>query len=101
MLRKYSGTIYQGIGSYSIYVVDRLTSILRMPQQEQPTVMVIGEAIGPHAVLAGAIRFGPSGPLYQLFPVALIHALSALIAGRPLPKPASGSPPTTLAQIGR
>jgi hypothetical protein len=58
-------------------------------------VMVIGEAIGPHAVLAGAIRFGPSGPIYQLFPVALIHALSALIAGRHLPKPPSGSPPNT------
>jgi len=95
MLRKYSGTIYQGIASDSSYVGDRLTAVLRMPQQEQPTVMVIGEAIGPHAVLAGAIRFGPSGPLYQLFPVALIHALSALIAGRPLPKPPSGLPPTT------
>jgi DNA-binding SARP family transcriptional activator len=95
MLRKYSGTIYEGIASDSSYVGDRLTAILRMPHQEQPTVTVVGEAIGPHAVLAGAIRFGPSGPLYQLFPVALIHALSALIAGRPLPKPPSGSPPTS------
>jgi DNA-binding SARP family transcriptional activator len=95
MLRKYSGTIYEGIASDSSYAGDRLTAILRLPHKEQPTVMVIGEAIGPHAVLAGAIRFGPSGPLYQLFPVALIHALSALIAGRPIPKPPSGSPPTS------
>lgn len=96
MLRKYAGTIYEGVASDSSYVGDRLTAVLRMPPQAQPTVMVIGEAIGPHAVLAGAIRFGPSGPLYQLFPVALIHALTALIAGKPLPKPPSGSSPTTL-----
>jgi DNA-binding SARP family transcriptional activator len=95
MLRRYVGAISEGVTSESSYVGDRLGAILRMAPADRPTVTVIGEPLGEHAVLAGAIRFGSDGPLYQLFPVALVHALSALIAGRPLPKPPSCLPPAS------
>jgi DNA-binding SARP family transcriptional activator len=95
MLRRYAAAISQGVTSESSYVGDRLGAIVRMAPAERPAVTVIGEPLGEHAVLAGAIRFGADGPLYQLFPVALVHALSALIAGRPLPKPPSGLPPAS------
>ncbi len=95
MLRRYVGAISEGVTSESSYVGDRLGAILRMAPADRPTVTVIGEPLGEHAVLAGAIRFGSDGPLYQLFPVALVQALVALIAGRPLPKPPSGLPPAS------
>jgi DNA-binding SARP family transcriptional activator len=95
MLRRYSGTIFEGVTCESSYVSDRLGAILRMAAVDRPAVTVIGEPIGEHSVLAGAIRFGSDGPLFQLFPIALVHALSAFIAGRPLPKPPSGLPPAS------
>ena len=93
MLRRYVGAITEGVVSESSYVGDRLAAIVRLAPAERPSVTVIGEALGEHAILAGAIRFGSDGPLYQLFPVALVRAVSELMAGRRLPKPPSGLPP--------
>jgi DNA-binding SARP family transcriptional activator len=90
MLRRYAGAISEGVTSDSSYVGDRLAAILRMAPADRPVVTLIGETLGEHAILAGSIRFGSEGPLYQLFPVALVHALLALIAGRP--KPPTGVP---------
>src|SRR5439155_12471746 len=75
MLRRYAGAISQAVASDSGYVGDRLNAILRLPATERPTVTVIGEQLDRHAILVGAVRFGPTGPLYQLFPIALVRAL--------------------------
>lgn len=95
MLRRYVGAITQSVTSDSSYIGDRLGAILRMPASERPTVTVIGEPMNSHAVLVGAVRFGANGPLFQLFPVALVRALVALMQGRPLPPPPAGLPPAT------
>jgi DNA-binding SARP family transcriptional activator len=93
MLRRYVGAITQTVTSDSSYVGDRLGAILRMPASERSSITVIGEPMNSHAVLVGAVRFGANGPLFQLFPVALVRALVALIDGRPLPAPLTGLPP--------
>src|SRR5712691_3083688 len=85
MIRRYAGAITNGVSSDSSYVGDRLNAMLRLPASERTAVMVIGEPLDHHAILVGAVRFGPSGPLYQLFPIALVRALLALIEGRSLP----------------
>jgi len=95
MVRRYSGAIASAVSSDSSYVGDRLRAILRMPVSDRPSVTLIGEPLNEHAVLAGAVRFGSNGPLYQLFPIALVRALLALIDGRHLPKPPAGLPPST------
>src|SRR5439155_4099957 len=97
ILRRYAGAISQAVSSGSSYVGDRLNAILRLPAAERPTVTVIGEQLDRHAILVGAVRFGPTGPLYQLFPIALVRALVALIEGRPLPP----EPPAGLAATDR
>lgn len=93
MLRRYAGAIIQSVSSDSSYVGDRLGAILRMPAAERPLVTVIGEPLNQHAVLGGAVRFGEGGLLYQLFPLALVRALAALMEGRPLPLPPIQLPP--------
>jgi DNA-binding SARP family transcriptional activator len=94
MVRRYAAAISQAVSSDSSYVGDRLNAILRLPAAERPTVTVIGEQLDHHAILVGALRFGSTGPLYQLFPIALVRSLLALIEGRPLPpQPPAGLPP--------
>jgi hypothetical protein len=95
MVRRYSGAIASAVSSDSSYVGDRLRAIIRMPVSDRPSVTVIGESLDEHSVLVGAIRIGLTGPLYQLFPIALVRALLALIDGRPLPKPPAGLPSST------
>jgi DNA-binding SARP family transcriptional activator len=95
MLRRYAGAISQAVTSDSSYVADRLSAILRLPAQERPAVTVIGEQLNQHTVLVGAVRFGSTGPLFQLFPIALVRAILALIQGLPLPpQPPAGLTPT-------
>lgn len=93
-LRQYATAISQAVSCDSSYVGDRLGAILRMPAADRPTVTVIGEPLNRHSVLVAAVRFGDSGPLYQLFPTALVRALQTLMEGRPLPPPPAGPPPT-------
>jgi DNA-binding SARP family transcriptional activator len=93
MVRRYASAISQAVSSDSSYVGDRLNATLRLPAADRPTVTVVGEQLDHHAILVGALRFGPTGALYQLFPIALVRSLLALIEGRPLPPPA-GLPPT-------
>ena len=94
MIRRYAGAITNAVSSESSYVGDRLNALLRLPASERPAVTVIGQPLDGHTILVGAVRFGSTGPLYQLFPIALIRALEALIEGRPLPpQPPSGLPP--------
>jgi DNA-binding SARP family transcriptional activator len=96
MLRRYVGAITNGVVSESSYVGDRLGAIARLAPADRAVVTVIGQPVGEHAILAGAIRFGSEGPLYPLFPVALVRALAALMSGRRLPKPPSGLPPASI-----
>jgi DNA-binding SARP family transcriptional activator len=94
MIRRYAAAITGAVSSDSSYVGDRLNAMLRQPAADRPAVTVIGEQLDHHAVLVGAIRFGSAGPLYQLFPIALVRALVALIEGRRLPpQPPAGLPP--------
>ncbi|TMC54247.1 MAG: hypothetical protein E6J20_04020 [Chloroflexi bacterium] len=94
MTRRYAGAIMNAVSSDSSYVGDRLNAMLRLPAAERPTVTVIGEPLDHHAILVGAVRFGSTGPLYQLFPIALVRAIVALIEGRPMPpQPPSPLPP--------
>jgi len=94
MIRRYAGAITNAVSSESSYVGDRLNALLRLPASERPAVTVIGQPLDGHTILVGAVRFGLAGPAYQLFPIALIRALEALIDGRPLPPhPPSGLPP--------
>ena len=94
MIRRYSGAVTQAVSSESSYVGDRLNAILRLSAASRPEVTLIGQPLDDHAVLVGAIRFGDGGPLYQLFPIALMRALVALIECRPLPpQPPAGLPP--------
>jgi DNA-binding SARP family transcriptional activator len=94
MTRRYAATITNSVSSDSSYVGDRLSAMLRLPAAERQAVTVIGEPLDHHAILVGAVRFGSTGPLYQLFPIALVRALVALIEGRPMPpQPPSPLPP--------
>jgi hypothetical protein len=90
------GAVAKTTASNSSYVGDRLNALLRLPSDERPAVTVIGQELDHHAILVGSIRFGASGPLYQLFPIALVRALEALIQSRPVPpRPPSDLPPLT------
>ena len=75
------------------YVADRLTSILHMEPSARPEISVVGTAVNGHAILGGAIQFGRDGRWYQLFPIALISALTDLMNSRvPPPSPKLEAP---------
>jgi hypothetical protein len=94
MIRRYAGAITNAVSSESSYVGDRLNATLRLPGPERPNVTIVGQTLDGHTLLIGAIRFGSGGPLYQLFPIALVHSLVDLMDGRPLPpQPPSPLPP--------
>jgi len=65
-----------------------------LPVAQRPNVTIVGQTLDKHTLLIGAIRFGSGAPLYQLFPIALVRTLVALMEGRPLPpQPPSPLPP--------
>src|SRR2546430_6002394 len=72
MIRRYAGAITSAVSSESSYVGDRLSATLRMPLAERPNITIVGQVLANHTLLIGAIRFAPGGPLYQLFPIALV-----------------------------
>jgi DNA-binding SARP family transcriptional activator len=78
------------------YVADRLGAIRRTESSNRPKITVVGASVNEHALLAGAIQFGPDGHWYQLFPIALVNAIADLMNGR-LPSPSPPTPPSLLA----
>jgi DNA-binding SARP family transcriptional activator len=74
------------------YVADRLGVIIRMDPSKRPAIAVVGTTVNDHSLLAGAIQFGPDRNWYQLFPTALINAISDLMNGR-TPSPRPPTPP--------
>jgi DNA-binding SARP family transcriptional activator len=72
------------------YVADRLGAISRMDASKRPSIAVVGTTVNEHSLLAGGIQFGPDGHWYQLFPIALINAITDLMNGRTPPP----TPPT-------
>jgi hypothetical protein len=59
----------------SSYVLDRLNAALRSPAPLSPGFDVVGLAVGPRALLGGAVRIRGEQRWLQLFPVAALQAL--------------------------
>jgi hypothetical protein len=60
----------------SSYVGDRLTAILRLHPEPAPVFSAVGVPIGPHSLIAGAVRFPGQDEWIQVFPLGLLAFLA-------------------------
>jgi hypothetical protein len=60
------------------YVGDTLFAVMRQGTKPGPVFSVVGHPVGPHALVAGAIRFPGTDEWHQLFPFAYIASLAEM-----------------------